>query len=80
MIPLISRVRDDVRERFDPMAKYQLYLLDSSDRVASAQFLECENDDAARALVQTYVRCGIGAELWQETRLIECYELERKKG
>ena len=51
------------------MATYRLYCLDGVGKVASAEWVEADGDDAAMALAEKR-RGGRACELWQGNRLI----------
>ena len=51
------------------MGTYRLYCLDGADKVASADWIEAEDDDGAIDAAEA-VRDGRACELWQGARLI----------
>ena len=51
------------------MAQYKVYCIDGADRVAAADWLEADNDEAAVALMKER-HAGFKCELWQGTRLV----------
>lgn len=51
------------------MATYRLYCLDGVGKVASAEWIEAEDDDAALVAAEA-VRNGRSCELWQGSRLV----------
>ena len=54
---------------FENVETYRLYCLDGVDKVASAEWIEAENDEAAIAAADE-VRAGRSCELWQGNRLV----------
>ena len=59
------------------MAGYRLYGLDGVDKVASAQWIEADDDQAAIAVAEQMMD-GHDCELWQGPRFI--VRLKRKRG
>ena len=51
------------------MGTYRLYCLDGVDKVASAEWIEADGDDAAIEAAQD-IRDGRSCELWQGNRLV----------
>ncbi|HEX2803396.1 MAG TPA: hypothetical protein VHN55_05365 [Sphingomicrobium sp.] len=51
------------------MATYRLYCLDGVDKVASAEWLEAEDDETALQDAEG-LRAGRACELWQADRLV----------
>ena len=51
------------------MATYRLYCLDGVDKVASAEWVEAVDDDAAIEASEG-IRNGRECELWQRNRLV----------
>jgi hypothetical protein len=51
------------------VATYRLYCLDGVDKVASAEWLEADDDEAAIAAADE-MRGGRTCELWQNSRLV----------
>ena len=51
------------------VATYRLYCLDGVDKVASADWIEAEDDEGAIAGAEA-IREGRACELWQGARLI----------
>lgn len=54
---------------FEKVASYRLYCLDGVDKVASAEWVEAQDDEAAIAAAEG-VRGGRTCELWQGKRLV----------
>jgi len=59
------------------VAHYKVYCIDGGDKIASANWVEAENDEAAAELVRERHE-GYKCELWQGTRLIARMDLRRK--
>lgn len=51
------------------MATYRLYCLDGVDKVASAEWIEAADDQAAMGTAEG-LRSGRKCELWQGSRLV----------
>ena len=51
------------------MATYRLYCLDGVGKVASAEWIEADNDEAALKEAEV-VRGGRSCEVWQGNRLV----------
>ena len=51
------------------MATYRLYCLDGVDKVASAEWIEADGDEAALEAAED-MRDGRLCELWQNSRLV----------
>ena len=51
------------------MATYRLYCLDGVDKVASAEWIEAADDQAAIGTAEG-LRAGRKCELWQGSRLV----------
>ena len=51
------------------MGTYRLYCLDGVDRVASAEWIEADDDEAAIEAADD-MRDGRSCELWQANRLV----------
>ena len=59
------------------MANYRIYCLDGADKVASAGWVEADDDEAAVALVEQR-HDGYKCEVWDGTRLVARIDLRRK--
>ena len=59
------------------MAGYRLYTLDGVNKVASAEWIEADDDQAAIEVAESLMD-GHDCELWQGPRLIT--RLEHKRG
>ena len=59
------------------MAQYKLYCIDGREKIASADWLEAEDDEGAIALVRER-HDGFKCELWQGTRLVTRLDLRRE--
>ena len=51
------------------MAHYRVYCIDGVDKIASSEWIEAEDDEAAAELVRER-HDGFKCELWQGTRLV----------
>lgn len=56
------------------MGTYRLYCLDGVDKVASAEWIEADDDACAMAAAEE-LRAGRACELWQGRRLVARLEL-----
>lgn len=54
---------------FEKVASYRLYCLDGVDKVASAEWVEAQDDEAAIAAAEG-IRGARTCELWQGKRLV----------
>ena len=59
---------------FEKLADYRLYSLDGVNKVASAEWIEADDDEAAIE-VATEMLNGYRCELWQDRRLIARLDL-----
>ena len=59
------------------VADYRLYCLDGANKVASAEWIDAEDDNAAIKVAQTMFD-GYECELWQGTRLIARLDLRQR--
>ena len=57
------------------MKHYRLYFLDRADHIRHAISLECEDDEAALAVVEQH-RDGRTVELWEGARWVARLEAE----
>ena len=62
---------------FRTVATYRLYCLDGVDKVASAEWLEADDDKAAMEAADEK-RDGRACELWQNSRLVARMESGRR--
>ena len=60
------------------MGTYRLYCLDGMDKVASADWIEAEGDEAAIEAADD-LRGGRKCELWQGERLVARLDLRPKR-
>jgi hypothetical protein len=67
----------DDRHAVAVMAEYRLYCLDGSSKVASGDWIEADDDQAA-ILVAKATHDGFECELWQGKRLVACLDLRRQ--
>ena len=51
------------------MAGYRLYCLDGADKVASAEWIDADSDEAAIEVAKDMMN-GQPCELWQRSRLV----------
>ena len=56
--------------KFGNVATYRLYCLDGLSKVASAEWIEADDDGCAVELAKTMMD-GLPCELWQGSRLVE---------
>jgi len=56
---------------------YRLYCLDGVKRVASAEWIEADDDEAAIEIAKE-IQDGYECELWQGSRLVARLDLRRK--
>ena len=61
------------------MATYRLYCLDGAGKVASAEWIEADDDEAALA-ASADLREGRACELWQNSRLVARIERNGENG
>jgi hypothetical protein len=59
------------------VANYRIYCLDGANKVASAEWIEAEDDDAAIALVSER-HDGYNCEVWDRKRLVARLDLRRE--
>ena len=59
------------------MSGYRLYCLDGANKVASAEWIEADND-AAAVKVATELHDGYECEVWQGARRVTRLNLTRK--
>ena len=59
------------------MANYRIYCLDGADKVASAGWIEADDDEVAVALVEQR-HDGFKCEVWDGQRLVARVDLRRK--
>lgn len=59
------------------MANYRIYCLDGAGKVASAGWVEADDDEAATALVKQQYD-GYKCEVWDGKRLVERIDLRRE--
>ena len=59
------------------MAGYRLYCLDGVNKVASADWVEADDDEAAIEIAKE-MHDGYECELWQGSRLVARLDLRRK--
>ena len=59
------------------MARYRIYCLDSANRVASAGWIEADDDEAAIELVKER-HDGYKCEIWQGPRLVTRIDMRRE--
>lgn len=59
------------------MAQYRVYCIDGADKVASADWVEADGDEAAIEHVKER-HDGYKCELWQGERLVERMDLRRQ--
>jgi CRISPR/Cas system type I-B associated protein Csh2 (Cas7 group RAMP superfamily) len=68
--------RDSRKTGCEQVANYRVYCLDGTDRVASAEWIEADDDDAAMAQVKERWS-GFKCELWSRDRLVGRIDLRR---
>ena len=61
----------------EQVAQYKVYCIDGVNKIASADWLEADDDEAAAALVRER-HDGFKCELWQGARLVERMDLRRE--
>ena len=71
--PLSVRLADQGEQ----VAQYKVYCIDGVNKIASADWLEADDDEAAAALVRER-HDGFKCELWQGARLVERLDLRRE--
>jgi hypothetical protein len=59
------------------VANYRIYCLDGANKVASAEWIEAEDDDDAIALVRER-HDGYKCEVWDRKRLVTRLDLRRE--
>ena len=59
------------------MANYRLYCLDGVNKVASAEWIEADDDEAAIGIA-TETHVGYECEVWQGKRLVARLDLRRE--
>ena len=59
------------------MASYRLYCLDGANKVASADWIEADDDEGAIAVAKD-IHDGFECEVWQGGRLVARLDLRRK--
>jgi hypothetical protein len=59
------------------VANYRVYCIDGADKIASSDWVEAADDEAAAELVRKR-HDGFKCELWQGTRLVARIDLRRE--
>ena len=59
------------------MAHYKVYCIDGVEKIASADWLEADDDEAAAELVRER-HGGFKCELWQGARLVARLDMRRE--
>jgi hypothetical protein len=59
------------------VAQYKLYCIDGANKIASADWIEADDDEAAIAQVKDQ-RDGYKCEVWQGPRLVTRIDLRRQ--
>ena len=63
---------------FGKVAAYRLYCLDGADKVASAEWIEADDDEAAVEVANERLN-GYKCELWQDRRLVARLDLREPR-
>ena len=59
------------------VANYRIYCIDGANKVASAEWIEADDDEAAIELVKER-HDGYKCEVWDKDRLVERLDLRRQ--
>src|SRR6478752_6613486 len=71
------RICDAMNSSLRKVSGYRLYCLDGVNRVASAEWIEADDDEAAIEIAKE-IQDGYECELWQGSRLVARLDLRRK--
>ena len=67
----------DIAIRVEKLANYRLYCLDGANKVASAEWIEADDDEAAIEVARG-MHEGQHCELWQGRRMVARLDLRRE--
>jgi len=71
------RICDKSCSGFEKLADYRLYCLDGANKVASAEWVEADDDEAAIEVAKQ-MHEGQQCELWQGRRFVARLDLRRE--
>lgn len=72
-----SRICDAMTSSVRKVSGYRLYCLDGVNKVASAEWIEADEDEAAIEIAKER-QDGYECEVWQSSRLVARLDLRRK--